>query len=193
MASASETSGPPPIDSTQSRTIAKAGIAATTAPKPTRLATLITGNTDAVAPASTVSRSAVSRLRLTAAASRSPGSARPSPTIRRSPTDRCAAQRSSARKLESRRGRMNIDTTRLTTITTSSGKPRSQRRASHRSCWPWRDFRRIELLAVDRALAKRRVVSSRVRGWRAQATRIPRRRGAPIFPRAPATTGRRPA
>jgi hypothetical protein len=38
VASASETSGPPPIDSTHSRTATKAGKAAMTAPKPTRLA-----------------------------------------------------------------------------------------------------------------------------------------------------------
>src|SRR5450755_1821785 len=64
VATASPTSGPPSIDSTASRTIANAGSAATTAPKPTRLATLTTGNTDALRPASTVSRSAGSRLRL---------------------------------------------------------------------------------------------------------------------------------
>src|SRR5438270_33900 len=50
VATASETSGPPPIDSTQSRTTLNAGTAATTAPKPTRLATLRTGSTDAFAP-----------------------------------------------------------------------------------------------------------------------------------------------
>ena len=66
VASASDTSGPPPIDSTQSRTTSNAGIAATTAPKPTRLATLSTGSTEAFAPASTVSRSAGRRRRLIA-------------------------------------------------------------------------------------------------------------------------------
>ena len=54
---ASETSGPPSIDKTHSRTMAKAGNAATTAPKPTRLATLRTGSTDAFAPAPRLSRS----------------------------------------------------------------------------------------------------------------------------------------
>ena len=58
VATASETSGPPPIASTQSRTTSKAGIAATTAPKPTRLATLNAGSTEALAPASMLSRSA---------------------------------------------------------------------------------------------------------------------------------------
>src|SRR5262245_62476907 len=58
---ASETSGPPSIDKTQSRTTANAGTAATTAPKPTRLATLTTGSTEALAPASMVSRNNGSR------------------------------------------------------------------------------------------------------------------------------------
>src|SRR5262245_65876695 len=66
VATASEASGPPPIDSTQSRTAAKAGSAATTAPKPTRLATLKAGSTEALAPASMLSRKAGRRDRLTA-------------------------------------------------------------------------------------------------------------------------------
>ena len=48
VATASDTSGPPSIASTQSRTRAKAGSAATTAPKPTRLATLKAGSTDGI-------------------------------------------------------------------------------------------------------------------------------------------------
>src|SRR6202035_3676733 len=66
VATASETSGPPSIPSTQSRTIAKAGNAATTEPKPTRLATLRTGNTEALAPASIDARSDGSREKFTA-------------------------------------------------------------------------------------------------------------------------------
>src|SRR5215469_9034466 len=57
------TSGPPSMPSTQSRTIANAGSVATTLPNPTRLATLITGSTDAFIPASAVSRNARSRSR----------------------------------------------------------------------------------------------------------------------------------
>src|SRR5271167_2538263 len=64
VATASETSGPPSIASTQSRTTAKAGSAAMTAPKPTRLATLTAGSTDALAPASMLRRNAGRRLRL---------------------------------------------------------------------------------------------------------------------------------
>ena len=64
--SARPTSGPPSMPSTQSLTTWKAGSAATTAPKPTRLATLITGSAEAFRPASTVSRSDFSRPRLKA-------------------------------------------------------------------------------------------------------------------------------
>ena len=56
MAAVSETSGPPWIDSTASRTIANAGIAATTAPKPTTLPTVRSGKTEELAPASMLSR-----------------------------------------------------------------------------------------------------------------------------------------
>src|SRR4249920_541309 len=51
VATASDTSGPPSMPSTQPRTRPKAGRAATTAPKPTRLATLKAGRTAALAPA----------------------------------------------------------------------------------------------------------------------------------------------
>src|SRR5580700_10895306 len=67
LATASETSGPPSIDSTHWRTMAKAGTAATTAPKPTRLATLKIGRTDALAPESIVSRTAGRRRQLATA------------------------------------------------------------------------------------------------------------------------------
>ncbi len=50
---ASETKGRPLIPSTQLHTISKAGTAATTAPEPTRLATLKIGSTEALAPART--------------------------------------------------------------------------------------------------------------------------------------------
>src|SRR6185295_13959259 len=66
VATASETSGPPSIARTQSRTIVNAGSEATTAPKPTRLATLNAGRTDALAPASTVRRSAGRRAQFSA-------------------------------------------------------------------------------------------------------------------------------
>src|ERR1700729_1658247 len=70
VATASETRGPPPIDSTQSRTTANAGSIATTAPNPTRLATLNAGNTDALAPASMLARKAGNRCQLSAISTR---------------------------------------------------------------------------------------------------------------------------
>src|SRR5579862_838485 len=66
VAIARETRGPPEIDSTQWRTMAKAGNAATTAPKPTRLATLNIGSTEAFAPASMLARKFVRRVRFRA-------------------------------------------------------------------------------------------------------------------------------
>src|SRR5438067_4631522 len=66
VATARETSGPPSIARTQSRTAAKAGRSAITAPKPTRLATLSAGNTEALAPASMLCRSAGKRPQLQA-------------------------------------------------------------------------------------------------------------------------------
>jgi hypothetical protein len=64
VARPSETSGPPPKASSPSRTAAKAGSAATTAPKPTWLEVLRAGRTEALEPASTLSRSAGRRWRL---------------------------------------------------------------------------------------------------------------------------------
>src|SRR5271169_3024541 len=66
VATASQMSGPPSIDRTQSRTMANAGTAATTAPKPTRLATLSAGSTDALAPAPMVARNDGNRDQLIA-------------------------------------------------------------------------------------------------------------------------------
>src|SRR5215472_9683683 len=64
VATASETKGPPSIANTQSRTVAKAGSAAMTAPNPTGLATLTAGSTDALAPASMLLRKSGRRPRL---------------------------------------------------------------------------------------------------------------------------------
>src|SRR6185437_12429865 len=122
VATASETSGPPPIDRTQSRTTAKAGSAATTAPKPTRLATLNAGNTEALAPASMLSRRAGRRERLTMtsvtiAAKSATTTAHTPPT----PESDVAPQRGSARNATSSRGKTNIDIIKLTVTTTTSG------------------------------------------------------------------------
>src|SRR6516225_6937835 len=64
-ATAIDTSGPPGTAKNPSRTTAKAGKAATTAPKPTRLEVLSTGSTDALAPASRVLRNSGRCLRRT--------------------------------------------------------------------------------------------------------------------------------
>lgn len=63
VATAIDTNGPPGTARKPSRTTAKAGSAATTAPKPTRLAVFNSGSTDAVAPASTDFRQSASRWR----------------------------------------------------------------------------------------------------------------------------------
>ena len=123
VATASETSGPPPMPSTQSRTTAKAGMAATTAPKPTRLATLSAGSTEAFAPASMVSRNAGRRDRLTAttvtiAAASAVTTAHTPPTA----DSDVAPQRSCGQKETSRRGSTTRDIMRLTPTTTTSGK-----------------------------------------------------------------------
>src|SRR5215472_12712373 len=122
VATANETSGPPSIASTQSRTMAKAGNPATTAPKPTRLATLTAGRTEALAPASMLWRSAGKRLllkRITTAIV----------TASATTTDQTPAtaeievppQRSSARYEKSSRGKMTRDIRKLTATTITSG------------------------------------------------------------------------
>src|SRR5262249_18604811 len=122
IATTSETSGPPSIASTQSRTAAKAGSAAMTAPKPTRLATLIAGSPDAFAPASMLWRSAGRRARLKsttvaiAAAIATTTDHTPATALIDVPP-----QRSSARYEESICGRTTSDIERLTAMTTTSG------------------------------------------------------------------------
>src|SRR5262245_33471059 len=122
VATARETKGPPPRPSTHSRTRAKAGREATTAPKPTRLATLKAGRTAALAPASTLALTAGRRRPLT---SRSAAIAAVSATAtdQTPPTadSDVAPQRGSARNVVSRRGRITNDIRRLTAITTASG------------------------------------------------------------------------
>ncbi|MDT4868926.1 hypothetical protein FQZ97_1039230 [compost metagenome] len=66
IATTRETSGPPGTSRTASRTKEKAGIAATTAPNPTRLAIVRIGSTEELAPASRLSLIALSRPKLTA-------------------------------------------------------------------------------------------------------------------------------
>ena len=123
VATASDTSGPPPIPSTQSRTTANPGSAATTAPKPTRLATPKAGSTEALAPASMLSRNAGSRDRL-AITTVATAAARATVTDQTPPTaaSDVAPHRSSARNDRSNRGKITSDMSRFTTMTTTSGR-----------------------------------------------------------------------
>src|SRR5690242_15159041 len=114
VAIARETRGPPEIDNTQSRTIAKAGNAATTAPKPTRLATLKMGSTEAFAPASMLARTSGKRrwlrtISVALAAARATATDQTPAT----PASDVLPQRSSARNEKSRRGRITMDINRL--------------------------------------------------------------------------------
>src|SRR5262245_59261930 len=122
VAMASDTSGPPPIESTQLLTTAKPGSAATTAPKPTRLATLKAGRTEAFAPASMLSRKAGRRDQLTimtvATATASATATDHTPPTADSDV---APHRSSARNDKSSRGKTTNDMRRLTPTTTASG------------------------------------------------------------------------
>src|SRR5262249_45804782 len=121
VATASDTSGPPPMPSTQSRTMPNAGMAATTAPKPTRLATLTTGSTDALTPASMLLRNSGNRLQLTAItvaiAQASAVATDHTPATAESDVP---PQRGSARKVASIFGNTISDRIRLTRITTNS-------------------------------------------------------------------------
>ncbi len=100
----------------------KAGIAATTAPKPTRLATATAGRTDALAPASIV----CAQGRQPAEVQRDDGRDRGRQRRDHSPyaADRereMPPHRSSARKPRSSAGRISSDMPRLTRTTTASG------------------------------------------------------------------------
>src|SRR5262245_51895492 len=123
VAIASDTSGPPSIASTQSRTTANAGSAATTAPKPTRLATDTIGSTEALAPASMVARKAGNRRTLIATTvSTAASSATATDHTPLTADSEVAPHRGSARNEASMRGRTTNDITRLTAITTISGR-----------------------------------------------------------------------
>src|SRR5262245_3249086 len=137
VATASDTSGPPSIPTTQSRTTAKAGKAATTAPKPTRLATLSAGRADALAPASTDWRNAGKRPRLQtttttmAAASATTTDQTPATAVIEVPP-----KRSSDRNEKSSRGKTRNDIVRLTATTTQSGNAASHVDGVASLWWP---------------------------------------------------------
>src|SRR5262245_48828912 len=122
VATASDTSGPPSIPSTQPLTASKAGNDATTAPKPTRLATLTIGSTAALAPASMVSRKVGRRLKLVAistaiAAASATMTDQTPPTADSEVDPHCGSARKSAFIL----GRIAKDMRRLTNTTVARG------------------------------------------------------------------------
>src|ERR1700682_6408570 len=126
VATASETSGPPSTPRTHVFTASKAGNDATTAPKPTRLATLIIGNTAAFAPASIVARRVGKRLKLVAintaiATASAMMTDQTPPTAARD----VAPHRSSLRKEASIFGRTPKDMIRLTATTVTWGSAAS--------------------------------------------------------------------
>lgn len=138
VATASETRGPPPIPSTHSRTTTKDGSAATTAPNPTRLATLRMGSTEAFTPASIDSRNAERRARLiaintTMAAASAVVTAHTPPTA----AIDVAPHFGSARKLVSMRGKTRTDISRLTPITTPNGSSATPIGGRVSLCRPW--------------------------------------------------------
>src|SRR5262245_59237375 len=126
VATASDTSGPPSMLSTQAFTASKAGSEATTAPKPTRLATLMIGSTAALAPASIVSRNVGRRLKLVAtstaiATASATMTDQTPPTAESEVEPHCGSARNSALIL----GRTANDMIRLTTTTVTRGSAAS--------------------------------------------------------------------
>ena len=139
VANASETSGPPSTDRIQSLITAKAGKAAMTAPKPTRLETLRMGSAEAFTPASMLSRMAVKRLRLQAITVQM-ATDKATITDHTPPTAAIDVlpQRSSSRNEASMRGNTTKDISRLTAITTSSGSSAIQAEGNEAlrcPCW----------------------------------------------------------
>src|ERR1044071_5623141 len=126
VATASDTSGPPSMPSTQVFTTSKAGSDATTAPKPTRLATLMIGSTAALAPASTFAVNVGKRLKLVAT-STAIATASATITDQTPPTADSEVEPhcGSARKAALILGRMRNDMIRLTSTTVTRGSAAS--------------------------------------------------------------------
>src|SRR5580704_8787335 len=121
-ATAIDTSGPPGIARIPSRTTAKAGKAATTAPKPTRLAVLRTGSAEAFAPASSVLRRYGRRpRRITTRTSEAIASAITTDHTPLTAESDVSPKWGSARKLVSARGNTTKLMMRLTTSTIKIG------------------------------------------------------------------------
>src|SRR5262245_19213006 len=121
MATVSDISGPPRMDSTASRTVANAGKAATTAPKPTTLPTVNSGKTEELAPASMVSRKAGRRpkLRMTTAKDLAASATATDQTPATAPI--VVRHGSVARYEKSRRGSTTSDIRKFVAMTTTRG------------------------------------------------------------------------
>src|SRR5262249_52333067 len=121
----------------QLRTIANAGTAATTAPKPTRLATLSTGSTDALAPESIVSRKLGRRRQLIATTvTIATISAVTTDHMPATAASEVAPKSSFARNDTWRLGRITRVISTLTPITTRSGNAAKPMGGASRLGWP---------------------------------------------------------
>ncbi len=177
------------MPSTASRTTANAGIAATTAPNPTRLATLMAGSAEALTPASMVTRKSGMRRRLSR---RTVAMAQERAVITDhtplTPAAEVAPHRDSAKKPRSSRARTKSDKTRLTRMTTTIGAAAVAMGGCSGAARPWRS-RRDRIRAPS---SRVRAASHRRRGPRPEGARR-RRSLRPFFsqrpPRARATTG----
>src|ERR1700736_6734717 len=136
-ATAIDTSGPPGTARNPSRTTANAGNAATTAPKPTKLAVLSTGSTEALAPASRVLRNSGRRLRwITARISDAIASAVTTDQAPLTAESEVSPNRGSARNPVYTRGSTNKLMRRLTTRTIRIGATDSAKDGNSLLRWP---------------------------------------------------------
>src|SRR5262249_49750419 len=118
-----DTSGPPGIENTASRTTVNAGNAATTAPKPTRLAIISMGNAAEFTPASRLSRGDGMRRKFTSSTLRlATASATTTDQTPDTAPSVVPPQRGSARNEASIRGNTTSDIRKFVTITTTSGR-----------------------------------------------------------------------
>ena len=165
VATASDTSGPPPMPSTASRTTSNAGSAATTAPKPTRLATLIAGSAEALTPASMVARRSGMRRKLRASTVRiaqvSAVDHRPDAGDGR--RRRRRPIRASPGSSRSSRGRTISDSDEIDQNDDDDRRRRDGERRLRRRDFAVGDLGRIEFVRGRRALAQRLVVGERSR------------------------------
>ena len=161
VATASETSGPPSMPSTQSRTMREGRQRGDDGAEADQARDAERRQHDGIGAGIHALRATPAGAgQLRAAARRSQRPARPPPTRRRRPpTSEVPPQRGSARKDVSMRGRTTSDIRRLTAMTTTSGKRRQHDRRAVCAALAMMDLRRIEVAAPSspaRARADRR-------------------------------------